>query len=117
MRLGDVVQILDAVVLTGAESMEKEVSAGCGCDLMSDVLAFIKPGSILLTGLNNVQAVRTAEIAEIRAICFVRGKHPSDAMIETAQAKGIILLATAMPLFEACGRLFMAGLKGSFDNE
>jgi len=117
MKLREVVQILDAQVLSGIEDLETDILAGCGCDLMSDVLSYIKPGALLLTGLNNLQAIRTAEIAEIKAICFVRGKQPTEGMVAAAREKGVILLATPMPLFEACGRLFARGLKGSFDND
>ncbi|MFN3820698.1 MAG: hypothetical protein ACK4OO_00065 [bacterium] len=88
-----------------------DIPYGCGCDLMSDVLSFIKPGSILLTGLNNPQTIRTAEIAEIRAVCLVRGKVPNREMIELAKERGICLLSCNYTLFEACGILYQQGLK------
>lgn len=116
MKLSEAVEIISATVLTGSAKLDMEVTAGCGCDLMSDVLAFSTQGSLLLTGLNNLQAIRTAEIAEIKTICFVRGKHPTKTMIEEAEGKNIILLATPLPLFEACGLLFIKGLKGSFES-
>ena len=84
----------------------------CGSDLMSDVLAFIKPDSLLLTGLTNSQTIRTAEIAEIRAICFVRGKRPQPESVELAREKGIPLLCTKLPMYESCGRLYRGGLLG-----
>ncbi len=112
MTLREVVQLLDCRVLSGSEDLDLTVQAGCGCDLMSDVLAFIKPKALLLTGLNNIQAVRTAEIAEINAICFVRGKQPNEEMVDMAASKRIALLTTSLPLFEACGKLFAAGLLG-----
>lgn len=84
----------------------------CGCDLMSDVLLFIKPNSLLLTGLTHTQVIRTAEIAEIKAICFVRGKKPNEEMIRLAKEKGIWLLATRLPMFESCGKLYQEGLPG-----
>ena len=112
MTLAEVVKILDCDVLTGADELEMTVNTGCGCDLMSDVLAFIKSESLLLTGLNNTQAIRTAEIAEVKAVCFVRGKRPSSEMINLALSKGIVLLTTLLPMFEACGKLFANGLAG-----
>jgi predicted transcriptional regulator len=114
MKIREIVKILDCKVLVGEDYLDNEVNAGCGCDLMSDVLAFIETNSILLTGLNNIQAIRTAEIAEIKAICFVRGKHPSEEMKKLAEVKEIILLSTTLPLFVACGKLYMKGLVGSF---
>lgn len=89
----------------------------CGADLMSDVLAFTHAGTLLLTGLTNPQVVRTAEMAGIKAIVFVRGKHPPRETLVLAEDKGIPLLATRYTLYEACGRLYSAGLPscGVFD--
>ena len=115
MKIREIVKLLDCQVFSGREYLEIEIKTGCGCDLMSDVLAFIKSDSILLTGLNNPQVIRTAEIAEIKAVCFVRGKQPKKEIIDLASEKEIILLSTSLPLFEACGILYVNGLLGSFD--
>jgi predicted transcriptional regulator len=112
MKLNDIQRILDAEVIVGGELLHKEVKMACGCDLMSDVLSFVKSESILLTGLTNPQVVRTAEMADLQAICFVRGKEPSQETIEMAEAKNIPLLVTPIPMFESCGRLHREGLPG-----
>lgn len=117
MTLEEVRQILDCQVLNGHDELDQEVITGCGADLMSDVLAFAKPGTLLLTGLTNVQAVRTADVADIKAIVFVRGKLPDKDATELAKAKGIPLLATRLTMFEACGRLWAAGLRGESEEE
>lgn len=79
---------------------------------MSDVLATAQPESVLLTGLNNPQTIRTAQMADIRAIIFVRGKIPSAEMVEIAEREGIPLISTPHGMFELCGRLHAAGLPG-----
>ena len=84
---------------------------------MSDVLAFIKPNALLLTGLTNVQSVRTAEIAEVRAIVYVRGKLPDKDAIDLAKEKGIVMLWTNLPMYESCGRLYQHGLPGGSELE
>lgn len=112
MTLREVIRILDCRVWSGKANLDSEVRAGCGCDLMSDVLAFIKPGAMLLTGLNNLQAIRTAEVAEIKIICFVSGKQPSPEVVALAKENGITLLTTSLLMFEACGKLYMNGLNG-----
>jgi predicted transcriptional regulator len=117
MKLEAVRRILDCQVITGADKLEVEVGVGCGADLMSDVLAFIKPNALLLTGLTNVQSVRTAEIAEVRAIVYVRGKLPDKDAIDLAREKGIVLLWTSLPLYESCGRLHEKGLPGGSELE
>lgn len=117
MILREILDILHGGVLSGSDLLEREVEAGCGCDLMSDVLAFIKPNAVLLTGLTNRQVVRTAEMADIKAICFVRGKHPNEEVLHLAQEKEIPLLSTTLPMFEACGRLYRSGLPGCSEFE
>lgn len=112
MKIRDVAEILEAETLCGAESMETEVNAACGSDMMSDVLAYVKDQGLLLTGLCNPQVVRTAEMMDMNCICFVRGKRPDASVIQLATAKGIILLATNKCMFDACGLLFENGLKG-----
>ncbi len=82
MILKQIQEILEAEVLVGEEGLGINIRMVCGADLLSDVLAFTEHKSLLLTGLTHPQVIRTVEIAGIKAICFVRGKHPSDEMIE-----------------------------------
>lgn len=105
--------ILNAEVITGHEILAQiEVLSACGSDLMSDVLAFTKEKTLLLTGLTNPQVIRTAEINDLVGILFVRGKKPPQETVNLAKMKGLPLLLTTYPLFETCGILYGAGLKG-----
>lgn len=113
MRLSEVSRLLNAKVVTGNTPEEIEsvdIHTACGSDLMSDVLAFVKEQGLLLTGLVNPQVVRTAEMMDICAICFVRGKMPDENIINLAKEGEMVLLATDYPLYQACGKLFSAGL-------
>ena len=112
MKLSQVKEILEAELLVGQESLDLEIEMACGADLLSDVLAFTKPISLLLTGLTNPQVINTAEIAEIKAVCFVRGKRPPAETIERAKEEGVPLLCTFLPMYESCGRLYGRGLPG-----
>jgi predicted transcriptional regulator len=110
MKISEAAEALNAKVLCG--DVETEVLTACGADLMSDVLAFSKEQGVLLTGLVNPQVVRTAEMMDVSAIIFVRGKTPSDEVIELADDGGIVVLATDRPMYEACGILYSKGLPG-----
>lgn len=112
MTLEEVKTILEAEVVVGTDLHRITVGMGCGADLMSDVLAFTKTGALLLTGLTNSQVVRTSEMADVAAICFVRGKTPPEETIELARRHGLPLLSTRLPMFEACGHLYREGLQG-----
>ncbi|MBR0365284.1 MAG: hypothetical protein IJH94_00600 [Clostridia bacterium] len=112
MLLSEICEILDAELLTSEDASAIDIHMACGCDLMSDVLAFVKDQALLLTGLVNQQVIRTAEMMDIIAVCFVRGKRPVEEVIELAKERGITLLATEHPLFSACGMLYDKGLRG-----
>ncbi|BCV25805.1 MAG TPA: hypothetical protein GXX50_06635 [Firmicutes bacterium] len=112
MKLAEVVRILQAEVLVPVPDMEREVLSACGADLMSDVLAFIKERTLLLTGLTNPQVIRTAEIIDLAGIVFVRGKRPGPDVLELARAQNLPVFLTRFPMYESCGLLFQAGLGG-----
>jgi len=111
MKLSQVCEILDAKTLVTGD-MDAEVLTACGSDFMSDVLAFAKEQALLLTGLVNAQVIRTADMMDMKAIAFVRGKTPNEDMIALAQERGIVLLSTTKPMYIACGQLYEAGLRG-----
>lgn len=112
MTVADIRDILGAKVICGEQFLNREVRTGCGSDMMSDVLAFVKEQCALLTGLCNLQVIRTAEMMDVVCIIFVRGKLPDEAMIELAQEREIPLLCTGHRMFSACGLLYDKGLRG-----
>lgn len=115
MRLQEVKEILGAEVIVGKDLLEMEVKTAFGADLMSDVLAFAKPGSLLLTGLTNPQVIRTSDVLDIAAIVMVRGKRPLPETIQLAEELRIPLLTTKYILFEAVGRLYTKGIVGCIE--
>ncbi len=117
MLIAEICEILEADSLDDVKRFDKEINLVCGSDLMSDVLTFVKPGSLLLTGLTNPQVVRTAEMADVAVVCFVRGKKPPQETIELAKEKNIPLLVTKLLMYECCGRLHKKGLKGGDGSE
>ena len=110
MTLAELIESISGRVLTDNVDLNVKVEGGCGADLMSDVLASIQPNAVLLTGLCNPQVVRTAQMADVAAIVFVRGKVPTHDIIELAQDEGIPLISAPFGMFELCGRLYKAGL-------
>ena len=112
MKISEIAQLVKAEICTKNYDPEIEIFSACSADLMSDVMAFSKSNALLLTGLINPQVIRTAEMMDIRAVIFVRGKKPLESMIEMAEEKGIVLLATDYPLFVASGKLYKNGIGG-----
>jgi hypothetical protein len=112
MTIKDIREALGARFICGEQLQDREVHAACGSDMLSDVLAFMKDQSVLLTGLCNPQVIRTAEMMDIVCIVFVRGKIPDDTMIEMAMEREIVLLGSGHRMFSACGILYEKGLRG-----
>ena len=65
MTVNDIKATLKCKVFAGEELLDREVHTACGSDMMSDVLAYVKDQSILLTGLVNAQVVRTADMMDM----------------------------------------------------
>ena len=110
MKLKKVVELLDANILNECYSEDTEVLSACGCDLMSDVLAFVKDQAVLLTGLLNLQTVRTAMMMDMVCVVFVRSKAPTEEMLELARESGIVIMTTDKRMYDACGILYTNGL-------
>ena len=115
MKLSEVLQVIEGKVISKNVDLDSEVTSGGGADLMSDVLAFAKPDSLLLTGLTNPQVVRTADILDITAIIMVRGKKPSEETVKLAEELKIPILSTRYILFETSGRLHAKGITGCIE--
>lgn len=102
--------ILEAEIILDEGWLRDEITTVYGSDLMSDILSFSRPNSLLLTGLINPQTIRTAEMVEISVICFIHGKHPHQDTLDLARMNQMPLLCTGFSMFEACGKLYAAGL-------
>lgn len=115
MTLDDIQKLLDAEVITGKDHLDREVNHAFAADLLSDVLAIARKGAdgaLLITGNLTPQVVYTADVVDLGAILFVRGKRPTEMMVELANQMEIPLLMTRYIMFETCGRLYQKGLKG-----
>ncbi|MBQ7202834.1 MAG: hypothetical protein IJS03_02320 [Eubacterium sp.] len=113
MKISEIRDLLDARVLCSEENIDHEVYSACGCDLMSDVLAYVKDQAVLLTGLVNPQVIRTAEMMDMACIVFVRSKMPTDDMLDLADKSGLVIMTCDKRLYEACGIIYSHGLTGN----
>ena len=110
MKISEIRDLLDAEVLCCEDRLDREVYSACGCDLMSDVLAFVKDQAVLMTGLVNPQVIRTAVMMDMVCIVFVRSITPSEEMLSLARDNGIVIMRSEKRLYEACGIMYSNGL-------
>lgn len=113
LKIRQIRELLNAELLCGEDQLDREVYSACSSDMMSDVLAFVKDQAVLLTGLVNSQVMRTAEMMDMHCVVFVRGKNPTPEMVELAEGSGIVVMHSALRMYEACGILYSAGLNGT----
>ena len=111
MKIKEIATLAEAEVLCCEELLGEEVHSACGSDMMSDVLAYVKDQGLLITGLVNPQVVRTAEMMDMRAILFVRGKKPTPEIVRLAEQCEIVVMTSELRMFEACGLIYESGLK------
>jgi predicted transcriptional regulator len=112
MKLWQIVEALEAKVLTGDDLLEKDIHTCGASDLMSDILAGLSEGCILLTGLTTVQVIRTAMVAGVGAVVFVRDKTPSQEVIDLAREQKLPLISSPYSMFVSSGRLHARNLTG-----
>ena len=113
MKIKTLQKLIDAKVLCCEDGLDKEVYSAFGCDLMSDVLAYVTDQAVLLTGLVNPQVIRTALMMDMVCIVFVRSKAPNEEMIALAKENGIVMMSTNKTLYTTCGLLYSNGLVGT----
>lgn len=112
MKISEIANILSATIVTDFSNENTDVLFSFASDLMSDVLAFATEDSLLITGLNNTQVIRTAEMMDISTVLFVRGKKPGKELIDLAIENKMTIIATEYTMFTTCGLLVINGMKG-----
>lgn len=111
MKISEILRFTDARIVAGALNSDKNLEKAFSSDLMSDVLTLDEDNILLITGLSNLQLVRTAEMADIHAVLLARGKQASSEMVELANENGIVLMETPFSIYKASGVLYSNGLR------
>jgi predicted transcriptional regulator len=111
MKLKDIVEIIDGQVVCGHSRMLEEVETCFASDLMSDVLTLQTSNIALITGLMNIQTIRTAEMADINYIILVRKKKILPEVMQMACENNMVIVECPYSMFKTCGLLYKAGIK------
>lgn len=113
MKLSDVQKILDAKILCGNDLLNKDAESCFACDLISEMLLYVTPKTLVITSLTNIHVVHTAHVMDAVGVVFVGGKKPDSTAIDNGELSDIPLFTTNHLTFECCGRLFANGMKGN----
>jgi predicted transcriptional regulator len=114
VKISDIIKYTEARIVAGKLKNDKELKKAFSSDLMSDVLTLDEENILLITGLANLQLIRTAEMADIHVVLLARGKKASPDMVELAKENGLIILETPFSIYKASGILYSNGLKAVY---
>lgn len=110
VRIRELANVLEAKVICGDDRLDEEVRIGCTSDLMSDILTLDLENLVLITGLTNLQTIRTAEFADVSCIVLVRNKKASQEMIELANESDLVVMECKYSAFKSTHLVCQAGL-------
>jgi hypothetical protein len=111
LKVKDVIGLLNANIICGNKHLERDVECAFASDLMSDVLTVEMPNIMLITGMANIQTMRTAEMSDAHIVVLVRNKKATPEMIQIAHENDMVLMEYSGSLFRASGILYSAGIK------
>ena len=111
MKIPLLMQLLEARLVCGDAENHRVIEHAFASDLMSDVLTLDTCSPLLITGLSNVQTIRTAEMADIHTVLLARGKKASPEMIALAHQNDMVMLETPYSIFKTSGILYQHGVK------
>jgi predicted transcriptional regulator len=111
MTLKEICNLVEGVVVCGEERLDDMVEYAFASDLMSDVLTIRKDHFLLITGLANIQSIRTAEMSDVPYLLLCRNKEVTPEMRELAEDDNILIIKSKYSLFKCAGLLYSAGLK------
>jgi len=111
IKVKDIVENLNARVICGEDRLSENIAVAFASDLMSDVLTLDTENMLLVTGLSNLQVIRTSEMSDVSFILFVRGKRVNDDMLRLAIDNNMLIVECEYSMFRACGELYKLGVK------
>jgi predicted transcriptional regulator len=111
MTLEEIKTLVQGEIICGAEHLDQTVECVFASDLMSDVLTLKDVNNLLLlTGLSNLQSIRTCEMSDITFLLIVRGKEVTEEMRELAEDNDMVVIRTEFSMYKTAGILYNAGL-------
>ena len=110
MTLKEIKDLVQGEIICGEDNLDQQIECVFASDLMSDVLT-LKDTPVLVTGLCNVQTIRTCDMANLEVVIFVRNKKPTEDMVELAEDNDMVLICSTYSMFKTCGLLWDLGMK------
>lgn len=105
MRIDELAQKLDMKVLSGGDSLKKELTGVYVCDLLSWVMSHAERGNAWITIHTHLNTIAVALLTEVSCIIIPENINTEEATIKKAQEEGIAILGSSMSAYELCYRI------------
>ncbi len=113
MTVRDIVESAKLGVRAGKDGLDAEVTGGYAGDLISEVMAGAKEGSVWITWHVHPNIVAAALVVRLAAIIIVNGRRPEEETIKKADEEGVPILVTKLTAFDIVGRLYGMGVSAA----
>ncbi len=108
MKLSDLVSTGDLEALN--TWTDAEVTGVYISDMVSDIMSGAKPGNVLLTLQTHNSVVAAANLVDLPAIIFVRGRRPAGDLVSLATKAGMPIFCSPLDSWTLATRMFAAGI-------
>ena len=109
MKLTELVEKTGLTSITEYE--DKEVEGVYVSDMVSDIITGAKANSLLVTLQTHKSLIAAANLVDVAAIVFVRGKRPANDVVELAKKAGIGLLFADVDTWSFAKKLYECGVR------
>ncbi len=113
MIIRDIIKELDLKILAGENELDKEVSSGYCCDLLSWVMAHGPQNGIWITVQTHTNIIAVATLLDIACIIIPENISVADKTVEKAKEEGVVLLSSLASSYELAGKLYSLGIGAS----
>ncbi len=112
MTVLDIVTSFGLKIKTGKNRLDEEVTGGYAGDLLSDVIAHSRKGSIWVTIQTHPNIVAVASMKELAGIILSGGREPDADTLKKAEEEEIPILVSPLFTYEVAGKLYQMGISG-----
>jgi len=112
MLLKDVVERIGLQILSGADSLQMEVTQAYISDILSDVMAKSKKGTLWITNQTHMNVIAIVFFKSLSGVIFPEGLVPDDEVLVKAKEKNIAVFSSVLSAFDLAGKIYDLGIRG-----
>ena len=110
MTVTELLTLIDAKNLTPDVSLEREITCGYSCDLLSWVMSHGDEGMVWVTVQTHLNVIAVAVLSEMACVVLPEDVEMEQESIDKAIAEGMPVLSSPLTSYEICGRLYKCGV-------